>query len=428
MGEPGGSPTSGCKKGARGGNMVSPTGASRKRATVTAVDASGRGRRSTRPAAPFSTVSPVGGSHPSSVFFAYRDAPERRAALAAPPGSLERYRLFGLDEIAARGVHVRHNLERGTPPRWARVADKATREIVARTGGYGGDFASILASLRAANAADVVFSTVDTVGIPLILLKRAGLLRSAIVYTAIGLPERLVQLRGERMRRLYTSALRGTDAIVAYAESEAAWVRDWLGPGAPPVRFVPFGVDTDAFRPLPQRAPEIDVISVGADPRREFDLLAAVAARRPELSFRIVANADHARSLGSLPRNVAIETDIPLEQVRDRLAAARVVALPVRHNSYSGATTVLLQAMAMAKPVVVSRTEAIADGYGLEDGVNCRLVEPGDVNALEGAVLELVQDVDAATSIGARARETMERGFTWERYTDALWQVLASDP
>ena len=373
-------------------------------------------------------MSPVGGSHPSSVFFAYRDAPERRAALAAAPGSVERYRLFGLDEIAARGVHMRHNLERGAPPRWARVADKATREIVARTGGYGGDFASILASLRAANAADVVFSTVDTVGIPLILLKRAGLLRSAIVYTSIGLPERLVQLRGERMRRLYTSALRGTDAIVAYAESEAAWLRDWLGSGAPPVRFVPFGVDTDAFSPLPQRAPEIDVISVGADPRREFDLLVAVASRRPELSFRIVANADHARSLGSLPRNVSIETDIPLEQVRDRLAAARVVALPVRHNSYSGATTVLLQAMAMAKPVVVSRTEAIAGGYGLEDRVNCRLVEPGDVDALEGAVLELVQDVDAATSLGARARETMERGFTWERYTDALSQVLASDP
>ena len=57
---------------------------------------------------------------------------------------------------------------------------------------------------------------------------------------------------------------------------------------------------------------------------------------------------------------------------RDRLRSARVVALPVRDNTYSGATTVLLQAMASGKPVVVSRTAAIARGYHLEDGSNCR--------------------------------------------------------
>jgi hypothetical protein len=45
-----------------------------------------------------------------------------------------------------------------------------------------------------------------------------------------------------------------------------------------------------------------------------------------------------------------------------------VVALPVRENTYSGATTVLLQALALGKPVVVSRTSAIATGYGLWTG------------------------------------------------------------
>ena len=57
---------------------------------------------------------------PDAVFFAYADAPVRRAALAAPPESLERYRLFGLDDVAARGMRVRHNLERPSMPPWAR--------------------------------------------------------------------------------------------------------------------------------------------------------------------------------------------------------------------------------------------------------------------------------------------------------------------
>jgi glycosyltransferase involved in cell wall biosynthesis len=360
----------------------------------------------------------------SSLFCFYRDTPERRTALARPPGATERYLVFGLDDFADRGVRVRHNLERDRPPRWARASGALVNSVREGAGGYGGDFASVLASLRAANAADVILSTVDTVGIPLILLGRAGFVRPPVVYTAIGLPERLVQLRSGRIRRLYAGALRRVRAIVTYAESEAEWIREWVGHGAPPVVFVPFGVDADAFRPLPGDVREDDVVSIGADPRRDFELLAAVASRHPERRFRVVATAERARSLGPLTPNVALETDIGLDQVRDRIGGARVVALPVRDNSYSGATTVLLQAMAMGKPVVVSRTKAIVGGYGLEDGINCRLVEPGDALELERAIMALLADDAAAAALGARARETVERGLTRDAYAAALWRVL----
>lgn len=344
-------------------------------------------------------------------------------ALRAQPGALDRYRLFGLDEIAARGAAVHHNLEQDQAPDWARAADTMVNRILYGVGGYGGDFASVLPSLRAINAADIVFSTVDTVGIPLVLLHRAGVVRKPIVYTAVGLPERLIQLRGKRVRRLYRSALLRARAIVSYAQSEAEWLLDWLGPSSPVV-FVPFGVDTDAFRPQPDVQPDTDVVSIGADPRRDFDLLVTIAKGQPERSFRIVASRDHTRAFASLPENIALETDIPLDQVRDRLACARVVALPVRENSYSGATTTLLQAMAMAKPVVASRTDAIATGYGLLDNVNCRLVRPGDADAFERALLDVLAGADAAAQLGTRARETVERSLSWERYTNALWELL----
>jgi glycosyltransferase involved in cell wall biosynthesis len=361
-----------------------------------------------------------------SVFAFYRDSPQRREALGQPSGAPERYLLFGLDELVQEGIRVRHNLERGRPvAAWARAADIALNRVLYGAGGYGGDFVSVLPWLRAANAADVVFATVDTVGIPVVLLARSGLVRPPVVYTAVGLPERLARLEGERMRRLYAGALRRARAIVAYSESEADRLRSWLGPAAPPVVFVPFGVDVRAFAPIPGVVPEVDVLSIGADPRRDFGLLTLIAHRRPEWRVRIVATADRARSLGVPPENVAVETDIPLGDVRDRLAGARVVALPVHENSYSGATTVLLQAMAMAKPVVVSRTEAIAHGYGLEDSFNCRLVEPGDADAFERAVLDLLADEQAAAALGSRARETAERRHSWDRYANAIRETLA---
>src|ERR1043165_7655450 len=108
------------------------------------------------------------------VFVAYRDVPERRAALAASKDAPERYRLFGLDQFEERGAEIRHNLG-GRVPLLARAADKVVNKLVYGLGGYGGDFATVLASLREINRADVVLSTVDTVGIPLVLLKRFGL-------------------------------------------------------------------------------------------------------------------------------------------------------------------------------------------------------------------------------------------------------------
>lgn len=360
------------------------------------------------------------------MFYAFRDSPLRRAALAARRGAPERYCLHGLDQLAARGIEVRHNLEQ-RPPGWTRAADATVNRLVYGVGGYGGDFASVLASLRVLNGAGVILSTVDTVGLPLTLLKRAGLVRPSLVYIAIGLPERLARIERPRVRRLYASALGKASAIVAFSRREVEVLDCWLrehGVSRPAVEFVPFGVDTAYFEPQPDVAPDVDVISIGADPHRDFGLLLRVAEQLSDRSFRLVVSAEHARALGRTPPNVSVEVDVPFALLRDRLVSGRLVVLPVKENSYSGATTVLLQALATGRPVVVSRTEAIAEGYGLADGVNCRLVPPGEVGALEEAVRSLLDDGDAAARLGAEARATAERSLSWERYADALYGVV----
>jgi len=362
-----------------------------------------------------------------TAFFLYRDSPLRRKALGAPVGSGERYSLYGLGEVAAAGFGVGHSLEPELQPRrGARAGAALANRAVRLLGGYSGDFATVLACRARLRAADVVFSTVDTVGIPLALLARAGVVSTPVVYAAIGLPERLEQLRTSAARRFYLSAYRRLHAIVAYGWGEVDALRAWLGEGGPEVVFVPFGVDTGYFTPDPDRPLEADVVSIGTDPRRDFPLLVRLAERLPERTFRVVASVDHVRALGTVPPNVTVETEVPFPAVRDRLAGARVVVLPVRDNSYSGATTVLLQAMATGKPVVVSRTAAIARGYHLEDGVNVRLVPPGDLDALEGAVVELLSDAERAAALGARARATVEHHLTWQQYAGAIRELLLS--
>ena len=149
-----------------------------------------------------------------------------------------------------------------------------------------------------------------------------------------------------------------------------------------------------------------------------------MAAETPGRTFRIVTTADRARTLTSVPPNVEVETDLPFDLMRRRLGEARVVALPVVDNTYSGATTVLLQAMALAKPVVVSRTRAVAEGYGLVDGENCRLVEPGAEGAFRSALDGVLRDDSHARALGVAARRTVEGNLTWERYVERVEAVL----
>jgi glycosyltransferase involved in cell wall biosynthesis len=247
------------------------------------------------------------------------------------------------------------------------------------------------------------------------------------VYAAIGLPERLVRLRAGRIERLYAQALSGAAAIVAYSEHEAEVLRSWLGERGVdvPVEFVPFGVDVDSLRPSDAPA-DLDVVAIGADPHRDFELLLTVARAMPGTTFLVVTTADRARSLDGRPANVSVETDLPFDDMRRRLERARVVALPVRDNSYSGATTVLLQAMALAKPVVVTRTAAIASGYGLEDGSNVRLVAPGDAASFGDALTGLLADGARAHALGSGARATVEQTLGWERYVQRLRDLLAA--
>ncbi|MBM2821659.1 MAG: hypothetical protein HW413_405 [Thermoleophilia bacterium] len=361
------------------------------------------------------------------MFVLYRHSQLRRDALAAPAGAGARYSLYGLDELSAAGFPVAHNLEPGARPGTAaRAAGGVLDRVVRGLGGYSGDFATVLACRRRLNDADVVFSTVDTVGIPLALLARRGGIRTPIVYAAIGLPERLTQLRTARARRVFLDAYRRLHTIVAYGRGEVDALREWLGEGGPQVSFVPFGVDPIYFSPRPDATADTDIVSIGADPRRDHGLFLALARAHPEWSFRLVLTSDAIRSLGVVPGNVTTEVDIAFDTVRDRLANARAVVLPVQENSYSGGTTVLLQAMAMGKPVVVSRTAAIATGYHLEDGVNCRLVAPGNLEELEAEVSELLADDSQAASLGARARETVERNLTWSRYVDTLSGLLCA--
>jgi glycosyltransferase involved in cell wall biosynthesis len=80
-------------------------------------------------------------------------------------------------------------------------------------------------------------------------------------------------------------------------------------------------------------------------------------------------------------------------------------------SDFFGSPTKIFEYMAMGKAIVASRLGQI--GEVLRHGETALLVEPGDIDALGGAIMNLVGSNDLRAQLGANARATAVREHTW---------------
>ena len=104
-----------------------------------------------------------------------------------------------------------------------------------------------------------------------------------------------------------------------------------------------------------------------------------------------------------------------------QLRAADCFCLP----SYDeGLPMSMLEAMALALPVVVTRVGAIPEA--VRDGVEGNLFEPGDVAALAHHLQSLRDDPALARAIGRAGRARVEQDFSLDRSVARLFELYAS--
>ena len=104
-----------------------------------------------------------------------------------------------------------------------------------------------------------------------------------------------------------------------------------------------------------------------------------------------------------------------LPQLRELYARSRVVIVPLLHSDTDNGVTCILEAMAMGKPVICSRTRGQVDV--IQDGVTGLYVPVGDAVALRAAIASLWNDPDRARQMGLNARSYIEKYHTLEMFT-----------
>ena len=116
-------------------------------------------------------------------------------------------------------------------------------------------------------------------------------------------------------------------------------------------------------------------------------------------------------SWDDVPAYLAMGDGFVLPSVRD--AAGNVDGLP----------TVLLEAMALGKPVIASRIVGVP--LVVEDGVNGILCPPSDTKALGQAIARLLDDPPLQQRISQAARASVEQRFNWLEVAKRFAQLFA---
>ncbi len=241
--------------------------------------------------------------------------------------------------------------------------------------------------------------------------------------------------------------LRSYEGIVALAKTHADYLVRREGIDERKIRIIPNGVDTERFRPAASGAerersrdalsipPGRFVVTIVAALRPEknhrllLDAAARIGARRRDFLFLIVGDGgegDGLRgraaglSLGDTVRFMGRREDIPA------ILSASDVSVLCSHAVVETFPLAVLEAMACGVPVVASDVGAVREMVA--DGDEGRVVPPGDVETLAGALLSLADAPEERSRMGRRGRERVVRDFAVgdmvRRYADVFSEAL----
>ena len=229
----------------------------------------------------------------------------------------------------------------------------------------------------------------------------------------------LFRREGDRLLAYERAVARRADASVFVTAAEADLFRRKAPECAARVWSVHNGVDTAYFAPgvshaSPFASDEDAVVFTGAmDYWPNIDAvcwfarqaLPAIQAARPRARFYVVGMqpAPTVQALARLP-GVTVTGRVP--DVRPYLAHARVVVAPLRVAR--GIQNKVLEAMAMARPVVAS--SCAAEGLSAVPGTEIAVAD--DAPAFAQAVLAAMAP-DQATALGTAARARVVADYDW---------------
>lgn len=244
----------------------------------------------------------------------------------------------------------------------------------------------------------------------------------------------LYRREGRKLLDFERRAAAASEASLFVTEAEAELFRQAAPEVAGRVGVMQNGVDSEYFspehgfdNPFPPGGPVL-LFTGAMDYWPNIDavvwfageLLPKVRQHFPDARFWIVGMNPAPAVQALAAEGVVVTGTVP--DVRPYLAHANVIVTPLRIAR--GIQNKVLEAMAMAQPVVIS--SASATGLEASPGVDCEIAHSG--NEFVSRIVGLLADVILRRNMGLAARKRVVTRYSWGAHLSALEKLLVASP
>ncbi|WP_129631112.1 glycosyltransferase family 4 protein [Candidatus Oscillochloris fontis] len=239
--------------------------------------------------------------------------------------------------------------------------------------------------------------------------------RHLMIVHIISVPKKMIFLDRLRVQSQI-------DRFLVYATAQKQFIeRRWK---IPPQRVVltPFMVDSDFFAPSKVQAQQSEpmICAVGLE-RRDYPTLLKAVAGLPAKVVIAAASPWSKRSDSTqgqmIPANVEVRR-FSQHELRQLYADSRFLVMPLENVEFQAGITAILEAMAMERAVICSRTPGQTDA--VVDEVTGIYVSPSDPVALRAALERLLNQPEVATRMGKAGRQRIEQQMSLHHYAAGL--------
>ncbi len=215
------------------------------------------------------------------------------------------------------------------------------------------------------------------------------------------------------------------DKIVLWTSSHREFAINVLGIPKEKIEFIPYYVDQKFWRPM--EVPSDTICSVGIEMRDYPTLIRAMQGL--DIPCHIAAGSargkifDTVKAIyeqGPLPQNLTVGK-LSAQELRHLYARSRFVVIPLLPSDSDNGLTSILEAMAMRKAVICSRTKGQTDV--IVEGKTGLFVPQGDPQALREAILYLWNHPEVAERMGKEGRKRIEANNTWDQFVENIRHI-----
>jgi glycosyltransferase involved in cell wall biosynthesis len=278
----------------------------------------------------------------------------------------------------------------------------------------GFDLVHAWRNFEAMKDADVIWTHTESQFLAILMLFRLkrNVPRPKLIAQSVWLFDHWSRFAAPR-RWLYAALIRQADILTVLSPKNLAVAKRLF----PKIRseLVLFGITADTkVEPVPRPVKgSLNIISLGNDVHRDWDLLIEAVASEPTWTLKIASQKVRPSAI-AYAKNVEVTSLKTNDELFSLYGWADLLVLAIKPNLHASGITVLEEAALLGVPIICS------DAGGLRayfSDPEIRFVPPQDIAALKGAIRELAADPDARFALAEKAQARMgPSGLSSESY------------